>query len=71
MAVGLGVLALPPSEFWRMTPKEIDAALRGRFGHALRPDAPSRADLETLMQLYPDRTAPCPPTQPTELPTRN
>ena len=55
MAAGLGLLALPPSEFWRMTPKEIDAALRGRFGTQLRADAPARADLDQLMQLFPDR----------------
>ena len=54
MAVGLGVLALPPSEFWRMTPKEIDAALRGRFGATLAPAMPSRADLDQLMHLFPD-----------------
>ena len=54
MAVGLGVLALPPSEFWRVTPKEIDAALRGRFGASLGSNLPSRADLDHLMHLFPD-----------------
>lgn len=54
MAAGLGVLALSPSEFWRTTPKEIDAALRGRFGQGLVNDAPIRTDLEYLMQLFPD-----------------
>lgn len=54
MAAGLGLLALPPSEFWRMTPKEIDAALRGRFGTAFGSDAPARSDLDRLMQLFPD-----------------
>ena len=54
MAAGLGSLGLPPSEFWRMTPKEIDAALRGRFGSALVADAPARAELDQLMQLFPD-----------------
>ena len=54
MAAGLGSLALPPSEFWRMTPKEIDAALRGRFGLGKALDIPTRSDLAQLMQLFPD-----------------
>ena len=54
MAAGLGLLALSPSEFWRTTPKEIDAALRGRFGSRLQESIPARAELEQLMQLYPD-----------------
>ena len=54
MAVGLGVLGLPPSDFWRITPKEMDAALRGRFGDRLLPALPSRAELDQLMQLFPD-----------------
>jgi uncharacterized phage protein (TIGR02216 family) len=54
MAVGLGTLALPPSEFWRMTPKEIDAAVRGRLGVASTASTPSRAELLQLMQLFPD-----------------
>lgn len=54
MAAGLGLLALPPSEFWRMTPKEIDAALRGRFGFTLHNAVPTRSELDQLMQLFPD-----------------
>lgn len=54
MAVGLGRLGLPPSEFWRMTPKELDAALRGRFGPAIGAETPTRAELAQLMQLFPD-----------------
>ena len=53
MAAGLGTLRIPPSEFWRMTPKEIDAALRGAFGLSSA-NAPSRTDLHQLMQLFPD-----------------
>ena len=34
MAVGLGVLGLPPAVFWAMSPKELEAALRGRTGGA-------------------------------------
>ena len=38
MAAGLGTLRLPPRDFWAMTPRELDAALRGalRLGRARR-----------------------------------
>jgi uncharacterized phage protein (TIGR02216 family) len=53
MAAGLGVLRLPPAQFWSMTPKELDAALRGLLGPA--PDAPlPRAALARLMSRFPD-----------------
>ena len=32
MAMGLGVLGLAPGAFWAMTPTELEAAIRGRFG---------------------------------------
>jgi uncharacterized phage protein (TIGR02216 family) len=32
MAMGLGLLGLAPGAFWAMTPVELDAAIRGRFG---------------------------------------
>lgn len=54
MAAGLGLLALPPAVFWSMTPKELDAAFRGRFGIASPAQSPTRLDLARLMQLYPD-----------------
>jgi uncharacterized phage protein (TIGR02216 family) len=54
MAAGLGTLRLPPSAFWRMTPKELDAALRGYFRLVGEAAAPSRAELDQLMQLFPD-----------------
>jgi uncharacterized phage protein (TIGR02216 family) len=52
MYAGLGVLRLPPSEFWAATPREIAAA----FAAADLREAPGRGDLDTLMQAYPDRT---------------
>ncbi len=55
MAAGLGALGLAPSVFWAMTPREFDAALRGRLGGAVQPAAPSRADLMALMQQFPDQ----------------
>lgn len=54
MAVGLGVLRLPPCDFWAMTPREIACAL-GVAGE--RTDAPGRADLAALMRMFPDRQA--------------
>jgi uncharacterized phage protein (TIGR02216 family) len=54
MAAGLGILRLPPAHFWAMTPKELDAALRGLAGptHAATPLP--RATLAHLMSRYPD-----------------
>ncbi len=54
MAAGLGVLGLAPNVFWAMTPREFDAALRGRLGGARDGGALSRADLAALMQQFPD-----------------
>jgi len=57
MALGLGVLRLPPAQFWAMTPRELHAAASPLFvsgGQA----APGRADLAALMRRYPDAAAP-------------
>lgn len=56
MAVGFGLLRLPPATFWSMTPRELGAAL-GAITGVMRPAPPSRADLARLMQRYPDRPA--------------
>ena len=54
MAVGLGLLRLPPAHFWSMTPRELDAALRGLLG-PVQSDAPlPRAALTHLMSRFPD-----------------
>lgn len=51
MHAGLGLLRLPPDQFWRMTPRELAAAL-GLLAHAsARLD---RAVLEDLMLRFPD-----------------
>ena len=53
LAIGLGVLRLSPDQFWRMTPREFAAALRGLYGE---PQAPlDRKALEALAERYPDR----------------
>ncbi|MFS8039220.1 rcc01693 family protein [Xanthobacter sp. AM11] len=52
MGAGFGLLRLAPDAFWRMTPRELAAAVR-----ALLPvprDALSRTDLDALMRRFPD-----------------
>jgi uncharacterized phage protein (TIGR02216 family) len=56
MAIGLGVLRLPPQAFWSMTTVELAAAIDGLRG---RPSplaaAPlTRAELLALMERFPD-----------------
>ena len=49
---GLGVLRLPPRDFWAMTPRELACAieaLRGRAGMPL-----DRAAFDDLMTRFPD-----------------
>lgn len=52
MRFGLGLLRLPPNDFWRMTPRELKAAMSA-FG---RPDDTRFAstDLARLMRAFPD-----------------
>jgi uncharacterized phage protein (TIGR02216 family) len=55
MAVGFGQLRLGPDSFWRMTPRELGAAIEGLYGRragALGGDA-----LQALMQRFPDQPA--------------
>lgn len=52
MAFGLGRLALPPAQFWAMTPRELALAAEGVAGRRALPLG--RAALDTLMQRYPD-----------------
>ncbi len=55
MHLGLGRLRLSPDAFWRMTPRELAAALAA-------PSAPpmDRAALAALMRRFPDRPGPSP-----------
>lgn len=52
MAIGLSLLRLPPRDFWAMTPREL-AAAAGWLG-APGTDAPRRAEIETMMRIFPD-----------------
>jgi len=54
LAVGFGVLRLAPDHFWRMTPRELAAAMRGLFGEEAA-GPPARAVFEELARRYPDR----------------
>ncbi len=48
---GLGVLRLPPEQFWRMTPRELAYAIQAVTGRI----APLGRDaLGDLMKRYPD-----------------
>ena len=55
MEAGLGSLRLPPHIFWAMTPRELEAALKGAFGAGRQARPMSRGDLSALMNLYPDK----------------
>lgn len=55
MAAGLGVLGFAPIVFWALTPRELDAALRGRFGSGASVPPFTRRDLSSLMQAFPDQ----------------
>lgn len=57
MATGLGLLGIPAREFWTMTPREFEAAVRGRFGIAGADVALSRSELGALMHRFPDATS--------------
>ncbi|MFK8252226.1 rcc01693 family protein [Ancylobacter terrae] len=52
MAFGLGQLRLPPDAFWRMTPRELAAAMGAVLGPARAPL--DRASLAALMARFPD-----------------
>ena len=55
LAIGLGVLRLPPEQFWKMTPREFAAALRGLYGEPQMPL--DRKAFEALATRYPDKRA--------------
>ncbi len=55
MGFGLGVLRLAPDAFWRMTPRELAAAIDVTFGtHA---SALDRARFDALVTQFPDAPA--------------
>jgi uncharacterized phage protein (TIGR02216 family) len=58
IAAGLGRLGLRPADFWAMTPRELSLALSGAAGRPVGSAAFARADLDHLMQRFPDRGPP-------------
>lgn len=55
MGFGLGVLRLSPDAFWRMTPRELAAAMEAVFGPQAMPL--DRAGFDALRARFPDRRA--------------
>jgi uncharacterized phage protein (TIGR02216 family) len=55
MGFGLGTLRLPPEAFWRMTPRELAAAMEAVLG----PHHPAldRAAFAALRARFPDAAA--------------
>lgn len=54
MAAGFGLLRLSPAVFWSLTPKELEAALRGILAPVADVPLP-RAALANLMARFPDK----------------
>jgi uncharacterized phage protein (TIGR02216 family) len=54
MAAGLGLLRLPPQQFWSMTPRELAAALRVVLPRQLDAAPPTRSQLDALIERFPD-----------------
>jgi uncharacterized phage protein (TIGR02216 family) len=52
MGFGLGVLRLPPKAFWRMTPRELAAAMDALLGPRAAPL--DRAGFAGLQARFPD-----------------
>lgn len=52
MRFGLGVLRLPPRDFWAMTPRELASAWGALAGDRAGPL--EQRDLQDLMERFPD-----------------
>jgi uncharacterized phage protein (TIGR02216 family) len=55
MAAGLGLLRLRPDDLWSMTPRELEAALRGLIGPFGAETPLPRSGLAALMARHPDK----------------
>ena len=53
MMLGLGLLRLSPTDFWAMTPRELDYAARAIVPAQSQP--PARPALDALMRQFPDQ----------------
>lgn len=54
MRFGLGALGLAPQNFWDMTPREFDAAVKGRMGEFTGAMKMKRGDFADLAARFPD-----------------
>lgn len=52
MGFGLGVLRLPPRDFWAMSPRELASAWGALMGERAGPLG--RKELDDLMERFPD-----------------
>jgi uncharacterized phage protein (TIGR02216 family) len=52
MRFGLGVLRLPPRDFWTMSPRELAAAWGAVMGERAGPL--ERGEFDKLMEQFPD-----------------
>lgn len=52
MRFGLGVLRLPPRDFWAMTPRELASAWGAVMGDRTKPL--DRFELDRMMETFPD-----------------
>ena len=59
MAAGLGLLRLPPAQFWAMTQRELAAALRSMTASEVASPLP-RQSLDELRAQFPDTRNPQP-----------
>jgi uncharacterized phage protein (TIGR02216 family) len=55
MAVGLGLMRLPPCVFWAMTPREFSCAAASYSETGLSVGTPDRCVLNALQQRFPDQ----------------
>ena len=54
MQFGFGVLGLSASAFWRMTPRELEAAMTAHYGSPASRGRLDRGTFNELMERYPD-----------------
>lgn len=54
MGFGFGTLRLSPDAFWRMTPRELTAAIEAVTGPRAEPLA--RSSFAALMRRFPDQS---------------
>ncbi len=54
MQFGFGILKLASTDFWQMTPRELEAAMTAHYGDAASRTPLNRRKLKSLMERYPD-----------------